>query len=204
MYKYPVIIFEGIETSGKTTNIKNATKFLKKINRKFINIREPGGSKNAELIRKIILNNKSSLNIKTDLLLMLAARSENIEKIIKKNYKKKIILIDRFTDSTIAYQHFGMGLNLKLINLVNNYIIENFKPNLTFLSIVNKKNMTKRLKLRNKKNKYDNFKYKFYNKVQKGFLKLSKNKKNYIILDSNNKNSNEINNILINKIKKII
>ena len=204
MHKNPVIIFEGVETSGKSTNIQNVSNFLKKIKRKYIKIREPGGSKNSEKIRKLILNKHSTLNKKTDLLLMLASRSENIEKIIKKNYKKKIILIDRFTDSTIAYQHYGMGLNIKLINILNNYIVEKFKPNLTFLSLVNKKNMKKRLKLRINTNKYDNFNYAFYNKVQKGFLKLSKRNKNYIILDSNNNNSNEIKKILINNIKKII
>ena len=204
MYKYPVIIFEGIEASGKSTNITNVSKFLKKINRKFIKIREPGGSINSEKIRKLILNKNSTLNIKTDLLLLLASRSENIEKIIKKNYKRKIILIDRFTDSTIAYQHFGMGLKMKIIKIVNNYIIGNFKPNLTFLSIVNNSNMKKRLKLRNNINKYDKFNYTFYNKVQKGFLKLSKEKKNYIILDSNNNDEDEIRNILIKNLKKII
>ena len=204
MHKNPVIIFEGVETSGKSTNIQNVSNFLKKIKRKYIKIREPGGSKNSEKIRKLILNKRSTLNKKTDLLLMLASRSENIDKIIKKNYKKKIILIDRFTDSTIAYQHYGMGLNIKLINILNNYIVEKFKPNLTFLSLVNKKNMKKRLKLRINTNKYDNFNYAFYNKVQKGFLKLSKRNKNYIILDSNNNNSNEIKKILINNIKKII
>ena len=204
MYKYPVIIFEGIEASGKSTNIENVSKFLKKINRRFVKIREPGGSKNSEKIRKLILDKNSTFNKKTDLLLLLASRSENIEKILKKNYKKKIILIDRFTDSTIAYQHFGMRLKLKLIEIINNYIIENFKPNITFLSIVNEKNMRRRLKLRNNINKYDNFRYSFYNKVQRGFLKLSKKNKKYIILDSNNYSSNEIKKILINKIKKII
>ena len=204
MHKNPVIIFEGVETSGKSTNIQNVSNFLKKIRRKYIKIREPGGSKNSEKIRKLILNKRSTLNKKTDLLLMLASRSENIDKIIKKNYKKKIILIDRFTDSTIAYKHYGMGLNIKLINILNNYIVEKFKPNLTFLSLVNKKNMKKRLKLRINTNKYDNFNYAFYNKVQKGFLKLSKRNKNYIILDSNNNDSNEVKKILINNIKKII
>ena len=89
MSKYPVIIFEGIEASGKTTNIKIVSNYLKKIKKRFITIREPGGSKNSEIFRKYILNNKSSLSKKTDLFLILASRSENIDKIIKKNYKKK-------------------------------------------------------------------------------------------------------------------
>ena len=125
MFKYPVIIFEGIEASGKTTNIRYVCKYLKKINKKFIKIREPGGSINSEVLRNMILNKKSKLNYKTDLLLILASRSENMEKIIKKNLNKKIILIDRFTDSTLAYQHYGMNINLNLIRKMNNFIIGN-------------------------------------------------------------------------------
>ena len=204
MYKYPIIVFEGIEASGKSTNLNNASKYLKKIKRKFINFREPGGSKYAEIFRKLILNNKSNLNIKTDLLLLLASRSENVDKIIKKNYKKKIILIDRFTDSTLAYQHYGMKINFNLIKNINNFIIGNLKPDLIFLSLVNKKNMKKRLKLRKKTNKYDKFNYTFYDRVQKGFLKIANSKKKYIILNSNKKNAEEARSLLINKIDKII
>ena len=115
MYKKkPFIVFEGIEGSGKTYHINNVVNYLKKKKIKFIKFREPGGSKNSEIIRKIILNKNSKFNKFTDLFLYLASRSENIEKIIKKNYKKKIILIDRFTDSTMAYQHYGMGIKKKL------------------------------------------------------------------------------------------
>ena len=204
MFKYPTIIFEGIETSGKSTNLKNVAKYLKSINRKFIKIREPGGTKFSEMIRYMILSKKSNLSFKTDFLLMLASRSENIDKIIKKNYNKKIILIDRFTDSTIAYQHFGMDINLNLIKNINNFIVEKFKPNITFLSVVNKKNIKKRLNSRKNINKYDKFNYTFYNKVQKGFLKIAKNKKNYLILDSNKNNIKENEIIIIKKIKKLI
>ena len=204
MSKYPVIIFEGIEASGKTTNIQIVSKYLKKIKKKFIKFREPGGSSYSEIIRKFVLNRKSKLNFKTDLLLILASRSENIDKIIKKNFNKKIILIDRFVDSTLAYQHYGMGINLNLINQMNKFIIENFKANLTILSVVNKKNMKKRLNMRKYINKYDKFNYSFYNKVQKGFLKISKKNKNYIIIDSNKKSIKENSAIIIKKIEKLI
>ena len=204
MYKKPIIVFEGIEASGKSTNINIISTYLKKINRDFVKIREPGGSKFSEKIRNIVLNKKSKLNIKTDLLLMLASRAENIDKILKKNFKKKIILIDRFSDSTLAYQHFGMGLNLKLISSLNKYIVGNFKPTLTYLSIVKKKDMKLRLKKRFHKNKYDNFNYNFYDKVQKGYLKLSKNKRNYIILNSSIYGINDISQKIISSLKKII
>ena len=185
MSKKPVIVFEGIEGSGKSHHISNIIKHLKKKKIKFIKIREPGGSINSEKIRKLILSKKSDFNKITDLLLYLAARSENINQ-LKKFYKKKVILIDRFVDSTIAYQHYGFGIDLRLINLINDYLLKDFKIDYTFLNIVNKKNMINRLKLRKSLNRYDKFNHNFYKKVQKGFLKLAnKNKKKYKIIDSN-------------------
>ena len=185
MSKKPVIVFEGIEGSGKTHHLNKISNFLKRNKISFIKIREPGGSLNSEKIRKLILDKKSKFNKNTDLLLYLASRSENIN-LLRKYYKKRIILIDRFIDSTISYQHFGMGVNLNLIDTINRYILSDFKVSFTFLNIVNHKNMLTRLKLRKSTNRYDNFKKNFYNKVQKGFIKLSnKNKKKYQIINSN-------------------
>ena len=147
MSKKPIIVFEGIEGSGKTYHINNVVRFLKKKKIKFIKIREPGGDKNSEKIRNLILNSKSKLHPFTDLLLYLAARNENIENNIKKNYKKKVILFDRFIDSSIAYQHYGMGLNLKIIKSINNFLLGKIKINYTFLHIVSIKNMKSRLKI---------------------------------------------------------
>ena len=202
--KYPVIIFEGIEASGKSTNINNFSKYLNQNKYKFIKIREPGGSKFSEKLRKLMLNKNSNLNAKTDLLLVMASRSENIDKILNKHYQKKIILIDRFTDSTIAYQHYGMGINLKTIKSLNTFVVGKFKPNLTFLCTVNKKNMFKRLSSRSRTNRYDNFKFKFYDKVRIGFEKLSKNKANYVLLESDKSTQKENLNKIIKAFKKII
>ena len=205
MSNKPIIVFEGIETSGKSTSLKKAIKYLKKNKIKHISFREPGGTNLSEKLRQLMLNKKSKLNNKTDLFLLMASRSENFDKILKENYKKKVILIDRFIDSTIAYQHYGMGLDKNLILRMNNFLLGNFKPNFTFLSVVNKKNMLKRLKSRKNKNKYDNFNYSFYNKVQKGFLKIAlKNRSKYLILDSNKDSLKIIENKLINKLKKIL
>ena len=204
MSKYPIIIFEGIEASGKTTNFKIAANYLKKRRKSFIKLREPGGSIFSEKIRKLILNKKLNLNNKTDLLLFFAGRSENFEKIIKRNYKRKIILIDRFTDSTIAYQHYGMKIDLKVIKMLNRFIIGNFDPDIIFLSTVNSKNLQKRLRNRYKLNRYDKFKLKFYNKVQIGYEKISSNKSKYIKINSNTNTINEVKKIIINKLEKLI
>ena len=123
MSKKPIIVFEGIEGSGKSHHISIVSKYLSKKKISHIKIREPGGNPNSEKIRKLILNNKSNFNKDTDLLLYMAARSENMN-IIKKSYDKKIILIDRFTDSTIAYQHYGMGVDINLIGTLNKYLLK--------------------------------------------------------------------------------
>ena len=185
MSKKPVIVFEGIEGSGKSHHITHVSNYLKKYKIDHIKLREPGGNLNSEKIRKLILDNESNFNKSTDLLLYLAARSENIQ-LLNKYYKKKIILIDRFTDSTIAYQHYGFDVNLKLIKYVNTYLLKDFKVDYTFLNIVSIKNMIRRLKIRRSLNRYDKFDSKFYNRVQKGFLILAKkNLKKYKIINSN-------------------
>ena len=205
MSKYPIIVFEGIEASGKSTSLKKVIKYLKTNKINYLSFREPGGTNLSEKLRSLMLNKKSALSNKTDLFLLMASRSENIDKILKENYKKKVILIDRFIDSTLAYQHYGMKLDKDLILKMNNFLLGNLRPNFTFLSIVNKKNMLNRLKLRKNKNKYDNFDYNFYNKVQRGFLKIAnKNKSKYLILDTNKDNIKIIENKLIDKIKKIL
>ena len=203
MSKKPVIVFEGIEGSGKSHHIQVVSKYLKKNKIPFFKIREPGGSYNSEKIRKLILNKRSNFNRNTDLLLYLASRSENVN-LLRKFYKKKIILIDRFVDSTIAYQHYGLGVNLRLIKTINESILSDFKINFTFLHIVNHKNMLKRLKSRNSLNRYDKFNKNFYNKVQNGFIKISrKNKIKYQIINSNlNIKINE--SLIIDKIRKMI
>ena len=203
MSRKPIIIFEGIEGSGKSLHINNVAKYLIKKKRKFIKIREPGGNKNSEKIRRLILDNKSTFNSHTDLLLYLSARSENID-LIKRNYKKKIILIDRFVDSTIAYQHYGMGVDIKFIKMINNFLLKDIKVNFTFLNLVNQKNMRMRLLKRKKLNRYDRFNDNFYTRVQEGFLKiLKKNPKYYMKIDSNLKIPDN-KKLILSKIDKLI
>ena len=204
MSKKPIIVFEGIEGSGKTFHLNNIAKYLKKKRISFIKIREPGGNYNSEKIRKLILNKKSNFNPTTDLLLYLAARNENINIIIKKYFKKKVILIDRFVDSTIAYQHYGMGVNLNLIKNINKVILKGIKVDFTFLNYVSNKNMKKRLLKRKNLNRYDRFNMKFYQKVQLGYFKISKQNKSKYFLVNSNLSINENKKNIIKKINKLI
>ena len=203
MSKKPIIVFEGIEGSGKSHHISVVSKYLSKKKINHIKIREPGGNPNSEKIRKLILNNKSNFNKNTDLLLYMAARSENISQ-IQKYFHKKIILIDRFTDSTLAYQHYGMGVDINLIKTINKFLLKNIKVDFTFLNLVNNRNLNDRLKKRKSLNRYDKFNMKFYNKVQRGFVKLSNiNNRKYQLINSNlNIENNE--KIILNKMDKLI
>ena len=185
------IVFEGVEGCGKSFQAKKLLYNLKKKKIKAILTREPGGTKSSELIRNLILKDyfekskKDKFDKYTDTLLYLAARNEHVKtKIIPSLKKKLIVICDRFTDSTIAYQVFGKGVKLKFINDIHKYILKGLRPNLIFILKVSADSSRKRLSKRKSKNRYDNFPQSFYNKAQKSFLKIFKNKKNYYIFDS--------------------
>jgi len=185
------IVFEGVEGCGKSFQSRKLYNKLKKLKIQTILTREPGGTRSAELIRNLILKDyfNKSKNEKfskyTDTLLYLAARNEHVASKIKPALKqKKVVICDRFIDSTKAYQVYGKQISLNFINQIHKYILNGVKPNLTFVLKVSSKTSRKRLLKRRTKNRYDNFSQSFYDKVQKSFLKLAKNKKNYFVLNS--------------------
>lgn len=205
------ITFEGIEGSGKSYQSRKLYQNLRKKNISVILTREPGGTSSAEKIRKIILDDyfrpdsKEKFNKYTDTLLYLAARNEHMEDKIKPAIsKKKIIICDRFIDSTLAYQVYGKGVDKSLVDFIHKYILGSIKPNLTFILKVNISKALQRLKKRKKQNRYDKFPRKFYIKVQNAFIKIAKkNKKRYFILD-NSKDSKEVEKIILKKLIKTI
>ena len=201
------ITFEGIEGSGKSYQSKKLYKNLKKKKIPVVLTREPGGTKSAEKIRDLILddyfysNSKEKFNKYTDTLLYLAARNEHIKNIITPAIsKKKIIICDRFIDSTMAYQVFGKGVNKSLVDHVHKHILGNIRPDLTFILKVNISKALQRLKKRKKKNRYDRFSKNFYIKVQNAFIKIAKkNRRRYFILD-NSIDSDAIEKIILRKL----
>jgi len=193
------ITFEGIEGSGKSFQSKKLYNNLKKYKIYSILTREPGGTIGAEKIRKIILlGDKNKFSETTDTLLYLAARNEHVEKKIRPLInKRKIIICDRFIDSSIAYQVYGKGVKRKLIDNVHKIILGKIKPDLTILLTVDIKKAFFRLKLRKSMNRYDKFSKNFYIRVQKGFLKNAMiNKKRYLILNNTYDNKIVENSIL--------
>ena len=193
------IVFEGVEGCGKSFQSKKLLKNLKKKKIQVLLTREPGGTKSAELIRNLILKDyfnkgkkKEKFDKYTDTLLYLAARNEHIKnKILPALKNKSIVICDRFTDSTLAYQVYGKKINIKFINNIHKFILNGIKPNITFVLKVSSKTSRKRLKKRRSRNRYDNFAQSFYTKAQNSFLKIAKNKKNYFVLEASN-NDNEL------------
>lgn len=213
MYKKKAffVTFEGIEGSGKSYQSKKLFKSLKKKGYPVILTREPGGTKSAEKIRELILEDYFSFgksekfNEYTDTLLYLAARNEHVKNVLKPAIlKKKIILCDRYIDSTLAYQVYGKRVSKKLVDSVHKHILENIKPNLTILLKANINKISNRLKKRKKKNRYDKFSKHFYKNVQKAFIKIAnKDKKKYFIVD-NSKDLKITEEIILNKILNVI
>ena len=192
------IVFEGVEGCGKSFQSKKLFKNLQKHRFQTLLTREPGGTKSAELIRNLILHDyfkkskKDKFDKYTDTLLYLAARNEHVKTKIKPALqKKKIVICDRFIDSTIAYQVYGKKINKLFIDYIHSIILGGLKPNLTFVLKVSSMSSKKRLLKRKTKNRYDNFPQSFYRKAQNSFLKIAKNKKNYFILDAS-KNDNSL------------
>ncbi len=190
------IVFEGVEGCGKSFQSKKLFNRLKKKRIDTILTREPGGTKSSELIRNLILKDYFSnkkiekFDKYTDTLLYLAARNEHIKnKIRPALLKKKIVICDRFTDSTLAYQVYGKKVDKSFIDNIHKKILIGIKPNLVFVLKVSEKSSRKRLNKRRTKNRYDNFAQSFYTKAQNSFIKLAKNKKNYFVLNSSNNDS---------------
>ena len=209
--KFFFIVFEGIEGSGKSYQSKKLIKNLKKRKLPVILTREPGGTSGAERIRNLILkdyfhkNKSDKFHKYTDTLLYLAARNEHVQnKISIAKTRKKIIICDRFIDSTIAYQVYGKGVEKGLIDIIHKYILKNIKPDITFLLKVNINKAFKRLKERKKKNRYDKFSREFYKNAQNAFLKLAhKNKKKYFIYDNSTDDRNLEKRIFNNVLSKL-
>ena len=212
MYKQKplFIVFEGVEGCGKSFQSKKLYQNLKKNRIKTILTREPGGTSSAELIRNLILkdyfkkNKKEKFDKYTDTLLYLAARNEHVLNKIKPALKKKqVVICDRFTDSTLAYQVYGKKVSLNFIKNIHKQILKKIKPNITFVLKVKKDSFLRRLRKRKSRNRYDNFPVNFYIKAQNAFLKIAKNKKDHIILESS-KNTPELQKKIFEIIKKKI
>ncbi len=171
------ITFEGIEGCGKTTQMNLLSDYLKNEGFPVLKTREPGGTKIGEKIRDILLNpdNKKMAN-ETEILLYGASRTQHIEEIIKPALKSgKIVLCDRYADSTLAYQGFGRNMGISFIKRAYRLSLGTIQPDLTILLDLDVKAGLDRIKNRKGGNdRIEKEKIAFHNRVRKGYLKLAK------------------------------
>ena len=198
--KNKFITFEGVDGVGKTTQINLFLKKIKENNFDYDLFREPGGTNLSEKIRDILLNNDSNIADITETLLFLTARSDLVNKKIKPKLHKgdSYIVCDRFLDSTLAYQSFGRGIDLKLIQAITNAVVGDAIPSTTFLLDCNINTSLNRL---GKKDRMESSGKEFLLEVKQGFLELALLDKNrYVIIDAN-KSISEIKNSIWTQFK---
>ena len=154
------ITFEGPEASGKSSQILLLAKYFKKKNIPFIITREPGGTKLAESLRKLILSKNSNINNLEEILLLMAARSNHINNIILPNIMKgKVVISDRYADSTFVYQGFVNKFGIKKAKNLHSILLNNFQPNITFIFKIKVDEILQRLKKRKNKKIKKIYKY---------------------------------------------
>jgi len=207
------ISIEGFDGTGKSTQSKLLKDGLEKANINSIIVREPGSTNFSEKIRNIIKEN-TEIEIMTELLLFQTSRSELVSKVIKPNLEKgKVVITDRYTDSSIAYQGYGGGIDINLIEELNKISTSDLSPNLTFLLDMDVKDSIERtLKRNNEENeqidKFENKDFDFHEKVKNGFNEIMKKNKNRVIKIDASKEieviSKKILNITLEKINEII
>ena len=207
------ISIEGFDGTGKSTQSKLLKDGLEKANINSIIVREPGSTNFSEKIRNIIKEN-TEIEIMTELLLFQTSRSELVSKVIKPNLEKgKVVITDRYTDSSIAYQGYGGGIDINLIEELNKISTSDLSPNLTFLLDMDVKDSIERtLKRNNEENeqidKFENKDFDFHEKVKNGFNEIMKKNKNRVIKIDASKEieviSKKILNITLEKINETI
>lgn len=198
------ITFEGIEGAGKSTQVKKLHEFFLQKNINTILTREPGGTFASERIREILIDEKiEKLEAKTELLLNFAARFEHVEKLIKPSLaQEKIVISDRFFDSTYAYQGSAFGLDEKLIDDVRKMTIGDFVPDITFLIDMPVELAFARIQNRADNNRYEKLGLNFHQKVRAGFLQLAKQNQRIKLIDGT-KNQQQIFAEIINLLTSI-
>ena len=175
MRKGMFITFEGIDGCGKSTQSKLLCSHLRKNGHEVIFTREPGGTALAEGLRDLLLDPANKISALAELFLYEASRAEHVSKIIIPALKKKkIVVCDRFFDATIAYQGYGRGLDLNMIESLNRFASFGLSPDMTILLDLPAGEGLRRAKALNKSDRMEKEKISFYEKVRKGYLSLAR------------------------------
>jgi dTMP kinase len=181
-----IISFEGLDGCGKSTQIRMLSEKLEMIGEKYTVLREPGGNSISENIRQILLDkNNYAIENETELLLYIASRIQLVKNcIIPLLNDGNLIILDRFADSTTAYQGYGRGMDLKVIRFLNNFatIDGKYMPDITFFLDMETDASLSRMESRGEEiNRMESADSEFFKKVRNGFIEISKNEPGRVI-----------------------
>lgn len=201
MEKGLFITFEGADGCGKTTQMKLLAEYLQKKGHEVVLTREPGGKGLGEKVREILLNYDGEVSDRCESFLFLADRAQNIDIIVNPAVEAgKIVLCDRHTDSTVAYQGYGRGLDLERINLLNNLATNDRKPDLTFVFDIDTETSMKRVG--KEKDRMESAGLEFHNRVRDGYLKIAQQEPERIKVIDASKSIEDIHKDVLNQLAK--
>jgi len=200
------ISFEGIEGIGKSTQARLLSEYLAKKGRKTVLTEEPGGTPISLQIRKALLSTKhKEMDYLTELLLYNAARIQHIkERIAPELAKGKIVITDRFSDSTVAYQGYGRGISLKLIDSLDRLATGGMRPDLTILLDLDVETGLMRNKKINKRDRLELEDVKFHERVREGYLRLAAKEPKRIKVVKASKKIEEIHREIVRIVERVL
>jgi len=205
MKKSLFITFEGPDGSGKTTQIARVAKWLEKLNYNIVCTREPGGTKSAEKIRQIVLDPCLPIKAEAETLLYLAARAEHVEKVIAPALLAgKIVLCDRFSDSTLVYQGITRGMDLKVLRLMDAFATKGLKPNVTFILDGLPELLVARRQKRGIQDRFELEGLDFQQKVRAGFMQLAQEEQERIKVINALQELDDVTMDIITQVKKLL
>ncbi|MCB9747577.1 MAG: dTMP kinase [Candidatus Omnitrophica bacterium] len=198
------ITFEGSEGSGKSTQIQMVHQHLKKARKPVILLREPGGVRISEKIRRILLDvNNKEISKECETLLYMAARAQIVKELILPELKKgTIILCDRFLDSTVVYQGYGCGVDIDFINQVGAFVTQGLEPHLTLIFDIDAKKGLSRIA--RAKDRIELRDISYHNKVRKGYQELGRLYPDRVKLIESDQSREDIFTIVMNYINQVI
>ena len=180
------ITFEGVEGCGKTTQIAFLESYLKDKGHQVVRTREPGGTALGEALRKILLHQDLHVLPFSELLVLMAVRTQHMEELIMPALnERKIVLCDRFMDASYAYQGYGRGIDLGIIQTLNRYVTKGITPNLTFLLDCPADTGLKRKRAQDSpSDRFEDEALSFHEKIRQGYLNLARNDQRFFVIDA--------------------
>ena len=203
MKKGYFITFEGVDGCGKTTQMQLLANYLREKGYDILLTREPGAKGLGEKIREILLHYEGEVSSRAESFLFLADRAQHIDKVVNPAIEKgQIVLCDRHTDSTIAYQGYGRGVDISQLTMLNNLAVGLRKPDMTFVFDIDIK--TSMMRVGGEKDRMESSGVEFFNNVRRGYLKIAESEPNRVKVIDASKSIDEINKEVLGYMENLV